>query len=216
MKTYILFIFTIAFSFFANANTPRDLTKAEKAMLPTFCAYTQGGGLGGSYESPSEGAKRWLNVMGPTFWHMHHYCWALTHHARGIRATLNQAAKTEELVLARDDFLYVIRNSPDDFILLPEVLTWMGRNAIQLRNIKEANEAFLRAREIKPDYWPAFFHWALYLSSLERKAEALELLRQGLSHSPESKTLNTLYKDLGGKFKDVKPQNKSHELPINK
>lgn len=99
----------------------------------------------------------------------------------------------------------MVKNTDDSFILLPEILTWIGRTELLLNNPKNAGEAFAKARMVKPDYWPAYTRWAEYLQAKGFKKEALEIVRAGLQHAPEAKALNTLYRDLGGKPGDIPP-----------
>lgn len=196
------------------ARMPQDITNDEMALLPAYCPYTQGFKLSSPVHAPSAAVQRWESAMGKGFWHMHHHCWALINFNRASKSGLPESTRKALLIEARDDFLYVIRTASEDFVLLPEVLTWMGRNAIHLRNLTEAEKAFARARELKPDYWPAYFHWALSLQGRGKKAEALELLRSGLYQAPNNKTMLSLYTDLGGKQSDIPEPKPKEPTPI--
>lgn len=184
---------------------PENITQAEMALIPPYCAYTQGFKLGGSFVAPSEGAKRWIAAMGggDCFWHMHHYCTALINLRRAEKATLSEHEKGTLRGAALGDLWYVPKNCPEDFVLLPEIYTWIGRTEIKNRAPDKANAAFAKARELKPDYWPAYFHWAEYLRSAGQRAEALEVVRAGLRRAPDVKTLKSLYSTLGGKDTDL-------------
>jgi tetratricopeptide (TPR) repeat protein len=104
---------------------------------------------------------------------------------------------------ALGDFGYVVNNAPKDFILLPEVYTWIGRTEILLDNPRQAEVAFAKARELKADYWPAYSHWAEYLLAKGRRPDALKLVTAGLQQSPDARVLLELYKVLGGKASEL-------------
>lgn len=185
-----------------------DITAAEWAMLPKYCIHTQ------SYKGHVQPyIARWEAQLGPTFWHMHHYCWALLKYGRYERANASSRQKAYYLEEAHGDFVYVVTNAEKDFVLMPEVLTWLARTEIRLRRFADAEKSLAQARTIKPDYWPAYFHWVEYLQSAGRKAEALALVTVGLQHSPNAKALQAQYRSLGGK-PDQSPASDGQELAL--
>ena len=104
---------------------------------------------------------------------------------------------------ARGDYGYVVGNAPLDFILLPEIYTRIGEVEILLDHTNKADEAFAHARKLKPDYWPAYSHWAIFLMKIGRRPEALKIVASGLQYSPDAKVLLGLFRDLGGKPSDI-------------
>lgn len=177
-----------------------DITDAEWALLPKYCPYTQG------YKGHVRPyIDKWEAVMGPTFFHVHHYCWGLLKYRRAERAMTPTQAKRDLREQAVDDFRYVVKNSEKDFVLLPEILTWIGRTEILLRHPDQADQAFGQARTLKPDYWPAYSHWAEYLLANGRKMDALSVVKTGLQYSPGSKVLLSQYRSLGGKPENIPP-----------
>jgi tetratricopeptide (TPR) repeat protein len=115
---------------------------------------------------------------------------------------VKQSAREEAL----GDLTYVIHNSPPDFVLLPEIYTKMGQVQLDLKRDLAARDSFAKARELKPDYWPAYFHWAEYLRRGGQRAKARELVEAGLSYSPGIKPLESLLSDLGGDPTKIKPR----------
>lgn len=105
--------------------------------------------------------------------------------------------------MALGDFLYVLKHTDENLILLPELLTWIGRTQLLLNKPDDANQSFERARSIKPDYWPAYSHWTEFLLAKGRKAEAMTTVKLGLQYSQTSRTLLELFRVLGGKPKDM-------------
>lgn len=187
----------------AASERPENITDAEWAMLPPYCPYTMGFK---GHTQPH--ISKWVGVMGDGFFHMHHNCWALIDFRRAERAGVPATEKKFLRQRALGGFKYVVRNAPDDFVLLPELYTWIGRTELLLDNPRNASEAFTQAQQRKPDYWPAYYHWAEFLQSHGKKAQALDVIKAGLQFSPDAKPLLLLFRQLGGRQSDT-PQKKS-------
>lgn len=199
----------------SHASTAVDaatITKAEWALLPPYCPYTL---AYKGYGSPNR--AKWDAMMGPeNFIHMHHYCWALIRYQRAGKAGISSTQRRHLRAQALDDFLYVQRNASQNFVLLPELLTWIGKTELSLGNSNNADPAFAKAREIKADYWPAYTHWAEFLIASGRREEAMATVKAGLQHAPTAKVLLELFKALGGKPEDMPPpMTKQEETPAS-
>jgi len=162
------------------AGKPGNITEAEMAMIPAYCPYTQS--FSESRGSPE--AKRWESLMGKDFWAMHHYCWAQINQQRAMRSSMSENGRKALLNVARGDYVYVINSAARNFVLLPEVYTRAGEVELRLSLYREANHSFAKARALKPDYWPAYSHWAEFLMYSGKKAEAKQLVKSGLEYSP--------------------------------
>lgn len=202
----VVFLFALAFGITASAsgidlsgNKRTDISEAEWAMAPPYCPYTMGQK---GHKQPF--IHKWVAIMGDGFFHMHHYCWALFDFHRAERSDLSPLEKRTLLNRALGGFRYVVRNTTDDFVVLPEIYTWMGRTELLLRRPKEASESFASAWRLKADYWPPYYHWAEFLQRNGKKAEALEVIKSGLRFSPRANTL-LLYRQLGGNPSDITP-----------
>lgn len=179
---------------------PENITDAEWALVPPYCPHTMGFK---GHTQPFVG--KWVAVMGKSFFHVHHYCWALIDLHRAERAALAAPDKRYLRQRALGGFWYVIQNAEEDFVLLPEIFTWIGRTEVLLGHGKNAGDAFAKAMALKPDYWPPYYHWGEFLKSQGKKNEALEIVRSGLSQVPSAKPLLLLFRDLGGKPTDLPP-----------
>lgn len=169
----------------------------EVAMLPRYCIYTQsfrGSVPGGGNQAE---IKRWNSVMGPTFEAMHHYCWGLMKNNRANVLARTQQARLFYLGDAIGEFDYVIQRAPPDFVMLPEILTKKGENLLRLGKTAKAIPELLRAIELKPEYWPPYEVLSEHYRVAGDIAKAREMLEQGLSFSPDSKTLKRRLADLG-------------------
>jgi len=168
----------------------------EVAMLPPYCRYTQAfrdrmpGG-----NNPDQ-IKHWESVMGATFQAMHHYCMGLMKTNRAILIERTQQYRHFYLDSSIGEFDYVIKNAPEDFVLLPEILTKKGENLIRLGRGALGIQAFARAIELKPDYWPPYAYMSDYYKNTGDPKKARELLEKALSFSPDAKGLKTRMAEL--------------------
>jgi len=182
----------------ALANKPKNITKAEMALIPKYCPDTMGFGYGDAHFNTSPRAPHWVSMLGKDFWNLHHYCWALINLNRANRFGIAKQLRKGILEDVLNDYRYVLDRAASDFILAPEILTRVGEAELKLARPERADEAFSRARQIKPDYWPAYSHWIEYLIAKGRRAEAKSLAQEGLEYSPKVKTLQEQYRLLGG------------------
>lgn len=182
----------------AQAQRPQNVTPAEMALLPSYCVDTQGFNYGDASWNTSPRASYWVARMGPTFWHQHHYCWAMIKKHRALEPGLSTQARNGRLLGAIGDLEYVVRNATADFPLLPEVFYRIGEIQLLVGNQAAAKEALDAAIQHKPDYWPAYLLWADELAKAKLNREAASYLELGLRQSPDSPQLRKAYRALGG------------------
>lgn len=181
-----------------------DITKEEMALTAPFCADTEA--FGGKHQCTGGRTPKsyyWQNVLGNGFCHLHHYCWAEITVVRAERHDISARVREHLYGVAIDDYKYVVRNSPADFVLLPEIYTRIGALELRINHPDKANEAFARARELKPDYWPAYSRWVEFLIKAGRPTDARALAKRGLENSPSAKVLIEQYQRLGGNLNDI-------------
>jgi len=190
----------------AFAGKPENVTDAEMALLPQYCPDTFGFKYGDAYFNTSPNAPKWVALMGKNFWAMHHYCWALINLGRAQKPSMPASQRQATREYAISDLQYVIENTTPDFIMLPEIFTKKGEILLSLKRPLEARDAFAKARDLKPDYWPAYFQWGEYLMRAGQKKEAREVVEAGLSFAPDTRALRGLLAELGGNPATVKPR----------
>ena len=205
------FLLAFTFSLFLStgtvlANKPKGITKAEMALIPTYCPDTMGFKFNDAYYNTSPRAAQWVSMLGKDFWSLHHYCWALVNLQRANRYGLTKLQRKGLFEEVLSDYNYVLERADADFLLLPEILTRAGEAELKLSHPERANAAFAKARQIKPDYWPAYSHWVEYLIVKGHREEARELARQGLEITPQASTLQKQYRLLGGDPATVLPK----------
>lgn len=185
------------------AQRPPDVTPGELALLPEYCPDTQGFNYGDATFNTSPRAAHWVRLMGPTFWHHHHYCWGLIKMQRARRPGLRPELRAGGFADAIGDFDYVIRHATPNFVLLPEVYFRMGEAYTEMGNDGLALQAFDGAVKAKPDYWPAYVSASAIYERLGLKDQARARIAAGLSVTPADPTLRQHYTRLGGNLQQL-------------
>lgn len=161
----------------------------EVAMLPRYCIHTQlfnRSVPGGSNPAAISG---WYDQLGPTFAHMHHYCFGLMKVNRAVLLSRDEMTRRYYLADAVTELDYVIGRAPQDFILLPEIFTKKGQILVLQGKGPVGEFEFERAIEMKRDYWPAYGSLSDYYKQAGNIKKAREVLESGLQHAPEAKGL---------------------------
>ena len=143
--------------------------------------------------------------MGPSFWSMHHYCWAKINQRRIFAPGTDPKFRIGLLGGVVGDLGYVINNTPPDFIMLPEIYSALGEVELLRKNPAAANGHFNTARKLKPSYPPPYQLWSEYLVATGKKDEAKALLKTGLEHNSTAASLQLMYKKLGGDPRTIVP-----------
>ena len=162
----------------------------EVALLPRYCLFTLGFRLakvaGGESQSETDA---WYAHLGPTFHSLHHYCWGMMKTNRAVLLARDPTTRRFYLTDSIGEFDYVIDRAPDDFLLLPEILTRKGENLIRLGKGSLAVFDLERAISLKPDYWPAYAQLADHYNSIGDARRARESLQEGLAQAPDANGL---------------------------
>jgi len=177
-----------------------NITMGELALTPPYCMDVQAIPVTGwSKTSPSPRAAHWIALMGESFWAMHHMCWALIGLHRANLAGTSAHARTYLISNAVSDFGFVLKNSPEDFVLRPEVFYRRAKAEVLLGDYGAAIDDFSRSRKLKPDYWPSYVGEADVLIKAGQRREAQQLLREGLKLLPDEPNLVAALKRANGK-----------------
>lgn len=136
--------------------------------------------------------------LGATFHHLHHYCWGLMKTNRAVILAKNESTRNFYLRDAILEFDYIIDRAPEDFVLLPEILTKKGQNLARIGKGENALAPLERAIYLKPDYWPPYAELGDYYKSIGNLKLAREWLERGVALSPDAKGLVTRLEELRG------------------
>lgn len=175
-----------------SAGPPPNITPSETAILPAYCKDTQTWPGGNP-----DGMARGKAIYGEAFWHFHHYCYAMLWLLRADSHTNSAVERRGFLAGALDDLDYVLKYLPPDYFLMPEMLTMRGRILFRQGNVTTATVEFKKAIEQKRDYWRAYYELARCHEALGSRSAALDVVREGLTYSPDSKALQAYQRDLG-------------------
>ncbi len=202
-QRYLIYFFCVLVWSFVSAESAKaqgiagaGTTKEEMALLPKYCPHA---GLYHPIYGTPEGHAYWMQRLGDDFRHIHHYCWALVALQRAGRAQVSARQRQHWLASAENDITYVLRNSSQKLVLIPELLLRRGQVRVRLNKYNEASEDFQRAIKVRPDYWPPYVELAEILKTRKDMAGARRVLEEGLKHSPDSRGLQRALEHLGSK-----------------
>ena len=156
----------------------------EVAMLPAYCKHTQSFRERVPGGNDANEMNRWYRIQGPTFHAMHHYCLGLMCTNRARLAT-NPQGRAAYLSRSITEFDYVIQRAPENFALLPEILTKKGENLLRLRDGPSAVPQLQRAIALRPDYWPPYVVLSDYYKELGDFKTARNTLVKAVSAAPQ-------------------------------
>jgi tetratricopeptide (TPR) repeat protein len=187
----------------------------EVAMLPEYCKYTiyfrdkvPGG-------NASDVIQAWSARLGPTFLHIHHYCFGLMKTNRAVLLSRSEQVRLSYLNDSLHEFDYVLERAQPGFVLLPEILTKKAQNLARLGRGPSAVANWELAIEAKRDYWPAYADLSDYYSDTGQKERAREALERGLEATPDTPALVRRLKQLdsGPPVKTSTPGHERKGLP---
>ena len=198
-----------------GAGHPGDVSAEEYAMLPAYCPDKLNFGAEGM-EGPK--APYWIEVMGgrQNWAPIHHYCWALITLLRAGKMGIPDVKRKYAMSDAVGDIDFVIKNARPDFKLLPEIFTKKAELLAKLKKNSDAAMEYRKAVQVKQDYWPAYQGLAELYRSNKQIDEARAVVEEGLKHTPQSKTLNTMLAELqksGAKAVPRKQESAQNRVP---
>jgi hypothetical protein len=173
--------------------------RREVAMLPRYCLSTLGFRLANVPGSQDQAVTdRWYAYLGPSFNNLHHYCWGLMKTNRAMLLARDVTTRNFYLRDANKEFDYVIGKAPDDFLLLPEILTKRAENLARIGTSAVGVPDLERAISLKSDYWPAYAALSDHYKANADTAKAREVLEEGLAKSPDAVGLQRRLTELAG------------------
>lgn len=181
IRIFGIFIFSCFASQSMATNWPT--TKAEFSRLPAYCLARHGPKYGISV--PESEINKWKRILGAGFLHVHHFCAGLN----TLRILDRKIPEKHELIGVLGEFEYTQRHSPKDLPLLPRIHVEKGKLLLRLDRNGEAVREFLQAIKLKPDYTLPYAELSDYYEKNELTKDAINILEEGLKHSPNSKRL---------------------------
>lgn len=170
---------------------PWTPTDAEMASLPPFCK--------ARFNEGSPEYKLWESMLGKDFGHTHHYCAGVNFLNRYYRARSAQA-KRFNLNSARATLDYMVTHAAPTYSLMPDVYLSLGTVYMLSNQSGQAIASFNQAIELNPRLPKAYGAIADFYLKAKQPAKALEIVTEGLRHNPDTKSLQSRYRELGGKL----------------
>ncbi len=159
----------------------------------------------------------WKNKLGDNYIHIHHHCWAHLSLMRSYQlpGILQQRGQTRKFLagIALDDFQYMAHRATPDWIFWSELHTKAAEAHLILQDERHAFESIQKSWAFDPTYWQAYTLWGQYLLSRGRLREALTTTQEGLKHSPNSRALKGLQKDIQEAIHKQKGPQESSNTP---
>lgn len=183
-----------------SAHACMGLENVNYKMFPDYCRVRC------NPTGPGDDAKRkrWESALGkdrrngPAFLHVHHYCAGLMYQQRAL-LTSDSKQRSYELERSRANYNYVLKEWRPDAPLYPEAQVRMGKTLEAAGKDGEAVQQYVAATKTRPNYAPAYAAYSDWLAKHGKKAEAIQVLKAGLSKAPSSNALRSRYMALGGK-----------------
>ena len=166
--------------------TPRP---GDMARLPPYCQYTQVFRRSVPEPTRSQQIEYWTKLLGPSFNALHHYCWGLLATFRSTDGRFTEERRRALLARSVDEFDYVLRNSREGLVVLPEIRTKKGQSLVRLKRVAEAIREFQLAIQLKPDYWPPYAYLSDLYRDMGERVRAREALEDGLKNVPDAQAL---------------------------
>lgn len=165
-----------------------QLTKDEVALLPEFCRHTQ---LIIERHGSSTEQKLWIERVGPSFLHMHHYCIAVVAYVRSFRHNNTVNDRQGYLVFAWQNLSYVVRNAEAGFAFLPEVYYRRGQVSARQGRTSDAIKDLEEALRGDPKHVRAAYELSQVLMANGDRVRAEAVIREALELTPGSRILQT-------------------------
>lgn len=175
---------------------PQWPTVQELMFLPPYCTtrYTWG-----KVQAETEEVKRWRNILGGAFIHVHHYCNGLNFLNRITRGVGDRQVL---LGLAQGEFKYIQNNVPADNVLRPEVEFNMGLVLYKADRIPQAIGQFQKAILMNPNYEQAYLLLSFGYLRLGDRTSAADALQKGLTRVPNSRALRDALNEMNSTKKE--------------
>lgn len=171
-----------------------QLTKDEVALLPEFCRHTQ---LIIERHGSSAEQKMWIERVGPSFLHMHHYCIAVVAYVRSFRHSNTVNDRQGYLVFAWQNLSYVVRNAEAGFAFMPEVYYRRGQVSARQGRTDDALKDLEEALRGNPKHVRAAYELSQVLIAKGDHVRAEAVVKEALELTPGSRLLQTALAEIG-------------------
>lgn len=197
IKYVVLFFMSSSLAHAVVVGYPKE---DEIPLLPPYCKVKLN-------HEQGPGWNQWAATLGDAFGHVHHYCAGLTFINRYNKSWGDKEGRKFYLQSAKGEMDYMISHVADHkaSILMPEIFLQRGKIFLLMKMAGNAFKDFEKAIELKPDYNAPYLALSDFYKENGDKGKAKAVLEKGLQHSPNSRSLQRRYLELGGKLSDLPP-----------
>ncbi len=174
---------------------------SELAALPAYCKGTQ---TTREVAHDPRPISEYVAIYGPSFMHLHHYCWALN--AENHLNQWDEYNKTFQLGVILSNIKYVLDNSPLTFSLIPEIYNTKARILFKLHRDADAVDVLFKLTQIKPDYARAYAQLGDYYQHIGDKSSAIRYYEQGLLNTKQGNAEFFIWK--------IKKLDNNYKIPL--
>ena len=196
---YLLRALTIALILLNGGVSPAlaDPVKSiqELRLLPKYCRGTQ---LIRNDFPDKTPLATYEKIYGPTFTHLHHYCWALNS-MNNVAREKDDFLRKSNLHYALGDINYVIERADPKFVLLPEIYATKASILALLKDYPHAIAALHTAIKIKPTYVRGYAQMSDFFLAIGNRADAIKVLKVGYAKTGGAPTIAKRLAKLGQK-----------------
>lgn len=165
------------------AGSCKDVEKVGYDVLPPYCEARCKYSINDRHRVPA--VEKWHSTLGhQTYVHLHHYCFGLAYDYMN------------NLRLASGEYSYVLHYWPKDSVLRPMALYKKALVSKRSGNTQSFVELLRQAINVKSTFTPPYAELSDWAFGIGEKQRAIDYLKEGLSHNPDSKLLNDRLKEI--------------------
>lgn len=170
--------------------------ESDFIYLPEYCRVKNA-------EKPADKVRYWSSALGPGYYiHVHHYCAGLNAMRMALQTRNDISHRNFLYRTAISEFDYITHHAPRSSAYMHEPFFQIGLAQKHLGNTSPAIIALKESIRLNPKFSQSYIELAnilMGLHSQEQNNDALNIISEGIKHSPNSKALQRKYLQLGGK-----------------
>ena len=152
----------------------------------------------------------WHSALGPVFIHIHHYCAGLNFMNNYYKSRTKEDKKFS-LESVVGEVSYMIDKTDDDEKMRPTFYVARGKALLLLGRTPEGINDMMKAIRLNPQTTEAYIALVRHFNDVHLKEDALRFATDGLRYLPNSKALQRIYDEIGGKRPYPEPHEKKEE-----
>ena len=199
--TCILFLILLSPASWAMGNGGAIDDVSELATLPAYCKGTQ---TTREISHDTKPMSEYVAIYGPSFMHLHHYCWALN--MENHQKEMDEYTKNFQYGVILGNIKYVLDNSPLTFSLIPEIYNTKARILFKMHSDADAVDVLFQLTQIRPSYANAYAQLGDFYQRVNDKSSAIKFYELGLINTNKGNAKFFIWK--------IKKLDKDYKVPL--